>query len=334
MLALHIRIMAWTMSLISFFACFAPARMQPRFVKAHFAVLANPVAGFETNSLLIWRDGEIVHEAYYNGFDENTLHPLYSITRTVLKALVGIAIEEGYIQSIDQRVTDFFPDVAIAPGQESKRSMTIEHLLTKSSGLDALWDDPVWDTQDDLGAAIFALPQEAAPGEFVRFRSYRSATMELLGALLSRAIGGRSVLEYANEVLFGPLGITNVEWESNADGSSRATTGLSLTPRDMLRFGLLYLNEGYFEGRQVVPAAWVAQSRPEPADDRQNYWDRDSYGYHFFPHEGTSFVARSSGQFIVIDPDNNTVIVRTGTFALELGFFQFILPLLWILIRG
>jgi len=332
---MHIRIMAWTMSLIGFFACFAPAGMQPRLMKAHFAILANPVAGFETNSLLVWRDGEIVREAYYNGFDENILHPVYSITRTVLKTLVGIAIDEGYIEGIDQRVTDFFPDVEIVPGQESKRDMTIEHLLTKTSGIEAWWDDPVW-YAPDLGAAIFALPQETAPGELFRFQSgFRSTTMELLSALLSRAIGGRSALEFANEHLFGPLGITNVEWESNADGTSRGTIGLELTPRDMLRFGLLYMNEGCFEGRQIVPAAWVAQSRPGPADNRQNYWDREPFGYHFFVHEGTSFVARGAGgQFIVIDPDNNTIIVRTGELALELGFFQFILPLLRILLCG
>ena len=333
---MHIRIMAWLMSIISFFACIAPAGMQPRLMKANFAILSNSVAGFETNSLLVWRDGEVVHEAYYNGFDENTLHPVYSITRAVLKALVGIAMEEGYIESIDQRVTDFFPEVEIVPGQESKRDMTVAHLLTMTSGLDALSSDPVWDAPD-LGAALFALPQEAAPGELIRFRSFYSATIELLSALLTRAVGGRSALAFANEHLFGPLGIANVAWEENADGTSRSTIGLSLTPRDMLRFGLLYLNEGYFEGRQIVPLSWVAQSRPETRTDSglQTYYDRDSYRNHFAAHEGTSFAARGAGgQFIVIDPDNNTVIVRTGEYDLELGFFQFIIPLLRILVLG
>lgn len=326
---MHIRIMAFTMSLISVLSFIAPASLQPRLMQAHFAMLANPVAGFETNSLLVWRDGEIVQEAYFNGFDENTLHPVYSITRTVLKALVGIAIEQGYIQGIDQPVVDFFPEVDIAPGQESKLNMTVEHLLTKSSGVWAPWDDPVWYTTDDLGAALFALPLVSEPGVFQFQSGFRSATTELLSALLSRAIGGRTALEFAAEHLFAPLGITQVQWEENADGTSRGTVGLSLTPRDMLRFGLLYLNEGYFEGQQVLTAAWVAQSRPGPAENRRNYWDRDDYGYDFFTHEGTSFVTRAGGgQFIVIDPDNNTVIVRTGTFAYELGFFQFFIPLL------
>jgi len=177
---MHITIMAWMMSIIGFFACIAPTGLQPRLMKAQFAILSNPVAGFETNSLLVWRDGEIIHEAYFNCFDENALQPVHAITRSVLKSLVGIAIEEGYIESIHQRITDFFPDVAIVPGQESKRDMTVEHLLTMTSGLDAPWDDPVWNAPG-LGAAIFALPQETAPGEVAGgFRRFYSATMELL----------------------------------------------------------------------------------------------------------------------------------------------------------
>jgi len=110
-----------------------------------------------------------------------------------------------------------------------------------------------------------------------------------------------------------------------------------MTTRDMLRFGLLYLNEGNFEGRQIVPAAWVAQSRPPTRTDTglQTYYDRESYRNAFASHEGTSFAARGAGgQFIIIDPDNNTIIVRTGEYGLELGFFQFIIPLLRILVFG
>jgi len=110
-----------------------------------------------------------------------------------------------------------------------------------------------------------------------------------------------------------------------------------MTTRDMLQFGLLYLNGGYFEGRQIVPAQWVAQSRPPTRTERglRTYYDRHSYRNAFAAHEGTSFAARGAGgQFIVIDPDNNTIIVRTGEYDQELGFFQFIFPLLRILILG
>ena len=331
---MHVRIMAWIISVINFFLCLTPGGLQPRLVKAKFAVLSNPVAGFQTDALLIWRGGEILHEEYLNGCDENTVHDTSAITRTVLAALVGIAIDEGYIKSVDQKVVDFYPDVAIAPGQESKRDMTIGHLLAMTSGIDdTAAVDEFWNAPD-LGKVIFALPQEADPGTKPYFRSYRSATVELLSGLLTRALGGRSALEYANEKLFGPLGITNAKWESNVDGTSRCTVGLSLAPRDMLRFGLLYLNEGNFEGKQIVPAAWVRQSRPGVRESK-DYWDREAFSNHFYAHEGTSYAARGAGgQFIVIDPDNNTVIVRTGNEDAELGFFQFILPLLRILFRG
>ncbi|MCL2194667.1 MAG: beta-lactamase family protein [Oscillospiraceae bacterium] len=331
---MHLHIMAWISSILVFFVGIVPVGLQPRFVAANLAMLANPVAGFETNALLIWQDDELVHETYFNGFDINTLHPVHAITRTVLKALVGIAIAQGYIEGVDQHVTDFYPEVEIAPGQESKRDMTVAHLLTMTSGLDAHQSDhPVW-SAPDIGAAIFALPQEAAPGELVRFRSYRSVTIELLSALLARAVG-RSAHAYANDVLFGPLGITDVHWEALADGTSRSTIGLYLTPRDMLRFGLLYLNDGVFAGQQIIPEAWVVASRPVPrtCSGLRTYWGRDSYANAFAAHEGTSFVARGAGgQFIIIDPDNNAVTVRTGTYANELGFFQFFFPLLRMLI--
>lgn len=329
---MHVKLMAWIVSILNFFLCLSPSGLNPRLVKAKFAVLANPVAGFHTDALLIWRDGELLHEEYQNGYDENTPHALGSVTKSVLSALIGIAAGEGRIKGADQKVIDFYPDAAIAPGQESKRDMTIAHLLNMTSGLDSAGiDDAFWDAPD-LGKAIFELPQEAAPG--TKF-AYLGVTAGLLSSLLTRAVGGKSALEYANEKLFGPLGITGAQWESEADGTSWGSSGLSLKPRDMLRIGLLYLNNGSFDGKQILPAAWVSQSRPAARDPKQEYWSRESLNYCFYAHEGTSYAARGSGgHFIVVDPDNNTVIVRTGTYGVELGFFQFILPLLRILFCG
>jgi len=332
---MHTRIMAFLIGILNRGLGIAPAGLRPRLVRAKFALIANPNAGFQTDSLLIWRGGKLLHEEYRDGYDENKPHFLHSGTWAVLSALTGIAIEQGHIQGVDQKVADFYPDVEIAPGQESKRDLTVKHLLTMTTGLDdiTIEDEAFWDAPDP-GKAIFALPFAAAPNKALNHRIASGLSVGLLSGLLTRAVG-KSVLAYANETLFGPLGITKAGWEAGENGVYSAW-GLHLTSRDMLRLGQLYLNEGRFEGRQIIPAAWVAQSRPAAEGrGKRAYWDQAPYGYHFFPFEGNGFAARGyGGQYIVVDPDSNTVIVRTGTYGPELGFFRYLFPLLRMLLTG
>ena len=269
-----------------------------------------------TDGIVVLHRGKIIYERYARGWDRTTPHRMYSVTKSVVSALVGIAIGEGYIDSVQQKVIEFYPDAVIAPGQESKLDMTIEHLLTHSSGLpgDSEESDAWWES-DDTGKAAFETPQAAAPGE--RFAYSSGPGMQTLACLVSRAVG-MNLFEYAKLKLFGPLGMDSVTWDAAGDGRNYGGFGITMTMEDMLRFGILYLNEGAWEGsassdtRQVIPADYISATRP-PSPNRANYgylWRTysDEPGY-----ERAVRAAGFFGQFICVLPDQDMVIVRTGS---------------------
>ena len=266
-----------------------------------------------SDSVLVLHKGKLAYEYYADGWDENKLHQQYSVTKSIVSALVGIAIGEGKIEGVDQKVYDFFKeDAVIAPGQESKFDMTIEHLLTHTSGLPGDGDreamDYHWWEADDTGAAAFENPQLAAPGEVFSYSS--GAGMQTLACLVSRAVG-MNLFEYAQEKLFGPLGMTSVEWDAAPDGNTYGGYGLSMTPRDMLRFGYLYLNYGRWEEEQIIPANYVALTPPRSKAAQ-------AYGYLFWnttliPFDNSYEASGSFGQFIAVMPEWDAVIVRTGS---------------------
>ena len=261
----------------------------------------------ENDSLLVLHRGRLVYEHYEEGEGEDSLFPVYSCTKTVVSALVGIAIKEGYIDSVDQKVAEFYPEAVIAPGQESKADMTIRHLLTMTSGLpqdlEAHCDDCMG--APDVGLAAFETPQAAAPGE--KFLYSSNPGMQCLGGILERRTG-RTLSEYARVKLFEPLGITSVVWEHLSDGSSRAGSGIEMTARDMLRLGHLYLNDGCWDGLRILPEGWVEQSKP--GSSGYGYLICD-YGSDWFL--GGSLEARGyGGQWITICPKRGLVVARTA----------------------
>jgi len=274
-----------------------------------FAAKGLFTGGSKNESLLVLHKGKLVYENYAEGWDKDTPHNLYSVTKAVLSALVGIAIGEEKIRGADQKVIEFYPDAVIAPGQEAKRDITIEHLLTMTSGFEDVWvenEEEGWWNAKDTGRAAFELPLGSKPGTKYY---YGYAGPHILACALRRAVGV-DLLEYANEKLFGPLGITGVEWWAEQDGNYVGATGMSMTPRDMLRFGYLYLNNGRWEDKQTIPAQWVAVTPPKSKA-------LQAYGYMFwnFPLSpfDRSFEANGAfGQYIEILPEWDTVIVRTG----------------------
>jgi len=237
---------------------------------------------------------------------------MYSVTKSVLSALVGVAILDNKLQSVDQKVVDIL-DIDVAPGQECKNDITIEHLLRQTSGLPGDGDKEAnavawWDAAD-TGKAAFEMPQLALPGE--RFSYSSGPGMQTLTAILTE-VTGENLLDYATRMLFEPLGMTSVVWDAAADGVNYGGFGLSMSPRDMARFGYLFLNNGSWDGAQIIPEAYVAACKPERSLG-------ENYGYLFW---GTSDFKRfetvydasgSFGNFIFIMPDHDTVIVRTGS---------------------
>ena len=260
----------------------------------------------EHDSFLVLYKGRLVYERYGENESEESQFPIFSCTKTVVAALTGIAIKEGYINSVDQKVAEFYPDAVIAPGQESKLNMTVRHLLTMTSGLPADLEEHCDDCigAPDVGLAAFETPQAAAPGE--KFLYSSNPGMQCLGGIIERRTG-RSLHEYANEKLFGPLGITSVTWETLSDGSSRAGTGIRMTARDMLRIGYLYLNDGVWDRQRILPEGWVEQSKPAGG---YGYLICD-YGSDLFM--GGSYEARGyGGQWITICFQRDLVIARTS----------------------
>jgi len=266
--------------------------------------------GHKNESLLVLHKGKIVYENYAGGWDKDKAHPMFSVTKSVLSALVGIAIGEGKIKGVDQKVIEFYPDAVIAPGQESKRDMTIEHLLTMTSGLpgDGDYSDWNWWDAQSSGQAAFETPQAAAPGE--RYAYSSGPSCQTLAGVVSKAVG-KNLFEYAEEKLFIPLGMTSVTWDAAPDGLNTGGFGISMTPRDMARFGYLYLNHGRWDNSQIIPARWVAVTPPKSKALK-------AYGYLFWnfpllPFDNSYEANGAFGQYIEILPQWDTVIVRTGT---------------------
>jgi CubicO group peptidase (beta-lactamase class C family) len=199
-------------------------------------------AGYNIHSVVIVRHGKLVAQAYRAPNDANTLHQLMSCTKSFIPALVGIAIDQGAIQSIDQRVLDFFPDRTPANLDDTKRSMTLRDLLTMSGGFDwqgGMLEEPSIDQlafSPDWVQFMLDLPLSDAPGS--RF-VYDSGESHLLSAIVQQATG-QTAEEFARANLFAPLGITSWQWQSDPQGISMGYAGLWLAPGDMAKLGYLF----------------------------------------------------------------------------------------------
>ncbi len=270
------------------------------------------------DSLLIVRGGDLVHEEYKHGATPDDLHNVKSVTKSVLSALIGIALDTGDLPSIDEPIGTFFAgDFASIPDR-TKRDITLADLLSMRSGLE--WDE--W------GASVFQMtaspnwvrfilnrPLANAPGE--RF-VYSTGNTHLLAAALQRATD-MTLLEYADLYLFRPLGITARQWPSDPQGITIGGAELSLRARDMAKLGLLYLNLGQWDGASIVPADWVRASTeprvtvvPKDASNRPPV----CYGYLWWlrPQQrlGSFMAVGHGGQFIYVLPDLDLVVVMTG----------------------
>jgi CubicO group peptidase (beta-lactamase class C family) len=187
------------------------------------------------------RRGAIVSETYFGAQRAESLHPIYSITKSVVATLIGIAIQQGRLSGVDAHVVTFFGDAPIAENDPRKQAVAVEHLLTMTSGLD--WgqaQDRLDPASTDLARVALDRPLAAAPG--TRWR-YSSSDPQILAALVRR-VTGRSALEFARAELFQPLGITELVWPADAAGTSLGASGLQMRPRDLAKLGYLYLMDG------------------------------------------------------------------------------------------
>jgi len=265
------------------------------------------------DSVLVTRHGYIVAEVYMPPNQPDAVHRLYSCTKSVISALVGIAIAEGDLEGVSQPVLDLFPDRTIKNLDANKRALTLESLLTMSAGLD--WPDADMGmtyqmaSRRDWVQFVLDRPTVALPGTtFV----YNNGLPHMLSAILQQ-VTGMPTLTFAQQKLFDPLGITPEAylWETDPLGIANGSWGLWMTSRDMAKFGYLFLNKGQWDGQQVVPADWVdlsTQSHIAVDDEGHGY----GYLWWVYPEQGYYAAQGLAGQYIFVIPGADMVVVFTG----------------------
>jgi CubicO group peptidase (beta-lactamase class C family) len=246
-------------------------------------------ASEKMDSLLVTRRGRIVAEAYYAPFRSGHRHRINSATKAVTGTLIAIALKNGLLDSVDHRVLEFFPDRKIATLDDKKQAMTIQHLLNMTSGLE--WkerlDDSVpvslqaMERSPDWQQFILDQPMAREPGTAFE---YSSGNSHLLSAIVNRLTG--SALDYAKAQLFDPLGITDLFWRQDPQGIPAGGAGLYLQPRDMAKIGYLYLRNGSWDGRQILPPGWIDAVNHASVDMRQNSLPDLRYANQFWALPG------------------------------------------------
>jgi CubicO group peptidase (beta-lactamase class C family) len=278
----------------------------------------------DLHALLIVRNGYLVVEEYFEGYDAKKLHTLQSVSKSFTSALIGIAIAQGKIEGVDEKVLDFFPDAAgIENLDERKKSMMLQDLLTMRGGTDYHEGYP-GSPHDQLNSLdhgwdrfVLSRPMVHEPGTHFQ---YDSGGVILMSAMLKNRTGMHADA-YADRYLFPALGISRSRWHKNADGHPHTGGGLHLLPRDMAKFGLLYLRGGRWEDRQVVPANWVEESTRRHVKLEGRGGRAVGYGYLWWilppdpkgPGKRDIFAAMGfRAQYIFVVPEHDMVVVVTG----------------------
>jgi CubicO group peptidase (beta-lactamase class C family) len=261
------------------------------------------------HSLLVIRHGYIVSETYFGSYQQDTRHDLYSCTKSFISTLVGIALDRGKLTNTNQRVLDFFPNLAPQNRDAQKEAMTLADLLTMRSGLDWQEGDPVYTAMyrsPDWVKYVLDKPMVSAPGS--QF-NYCSGCTHVLSAILQRTTG-QSTRDFAEQYLFKPLGIVNVSWEADSNGIAIGGWGLQLTPREMAKLGYLYLHNGAWDGQQIVSANWVKTATEKHTATNGN----SGYGYQWWTYPALNGYMASGrySQLIVVIPASDLVIVTTA----------------------
>lgn len=294
------------------------------------------------HSLLIVKDGHLVFEEYYDGdkfnlaqytgergFTIDDAHNLCSVTKSITSALVGIALDKGFIQSVDQKVFEFFPDYSsLFETDPEKRSLTIRHLLQMTSGIE--WDDEstsYFDGRNDMNRLF----NSRDPIQYILSKNllhvpgtvfeYANCNTNLLGEIIYKSSDWR-LDEFSERYLFSKLGIADYEWQKLPDGVIFCSGDLRLRPRDMAKIGYLFLNSGKWNGEQLISEEWVSISTANhipPDMFGNNFPWADGYGYQWWIWDkvhnvdfNAYFASGWGGQYIIICPGMNMVVVSTA----------------------
>jgi CubicO group peptidase (beta-lactamase class C family) len=231
----------------------------------------------------------------------------------VTATLVGIAIEEGQIESVDVPIADYLPEEHFTD-DNLRKTITVDHLLKMLSGLGWHEDGHIGGMlrlqRDEIGF-ILGLPMDYLPGTHWL---YSTADSHLLSGVLTEATG-ETALDYGNHRLFDPLGISDIRWTEDAEGYNLGGTQLFLRSADMARLGLLYLRNGVWDGEQIVPAQWIEYvTEPQLSDPSAYEWSYAAHWWHIYldGYPAMSAASGYGGQYIILVPEYDLVIVTTA----------------------
>ena len=263
------------------------------------------------HSLMIVRHGTVVAEGWWSPYAADEPHMMFSLSKSFTSTAVGLAAAEGKL-GLDDTVVSFFPEQAPAERSPNLEAMRVRDLLTMTAGhhQEAIQNFP-YRSGDDLVARFLALPVAHKPGTFF---VYNTPASYVLSAIVQK-VTGQTVLDYLGPRLFAPLGIADPAWEASRQGVSMGGFGLSIRTEDIARFGQLYLQRGLWNGRQLVPAAWVDEATARQTSNGSSPtsdWEQ-GYGYQFWrSRHGFYRGDGAHGQFCLVLPQHDTVIAITS----------------------
>jgi CubicO group peptidase (beta-lactamase class C family) len=276
------------------------------------------------DSLLITRHGRLVLDAYYAPYRAKLPHAVNSTTKSIVATLIAMLHADGVLDSLDHRVLDYFPDRDFADVDDSKKAITVQHLLNMTSGL--AWDEgfsesrrSVTELRGNRDWVRFILDRPMANQPGATFY-YNSGNSHLLSALITR-LTGKPAEDFARDRLFDPLGITAYVWPRDPMGQSLGGWGVALMPRDMAKIGYLYLRRGRWEDKQLLPPQWI-ETISHAGVNTNHPGDRDlRYANQFWalPDKHVFMTVGYRCQVIMVLPDLDIVAVTTGREGCPLG---------------
>ncbi len=285
------------------------AGIDPAAVLAFIEGVEQKVGGL--HSMMLLRHGKVAAEGWWTPYAPQHPHMLYSLSKSFTSTAVGLAVSEGLL-TVKEPVVSFFPQDRPEKVGDHLAAMQVRHLLSMSTGHDKDATGPMRQAPDgNWVKAFLALPVEHAPGtKFV----YNSAATYMLSAIVQK-LTGKTVLDYLTPRLFEPLGIAGATWESDPRGINVGGWGLKVKTEDIARFGQLYLQRGRWEGRQVVPEAWVeeaTQKQISNGSSPNSDWNQ-GYGYQFWRCRHGAFRGDGAfGQYCVVMPEQDAVLAITS----------------------
>lgn len=272
----------------------------------------NTIDSYPINAEVIVKDGVIVDEYYKDGYDQNSVFTLQSTSKSVTSALIGIAIDKGYIPSVNEPISTYFPQI-LDSGSEYKSQITIWNLLTHTTGLNASdtanWSE--WLASDNWVDYVLERPATSRPGTVF---SYFTGNTHLLSAILQQATG-KTAYEFGKEYLFDPLDMDSVQCSTDPQGISDGGNGFAMNVYDMAKLGELYLNNGNWNGEQIISEQWVKDSttlqfdRSSGSADYGYQWWVRTFGENAYP---AYFAQGHYGQYIFVVPDLDLVVAITS----------------------